>query len=264
MWRQLQRLWQKVATPQALAAVLAVALVTGGYLISPQIIRPTISAGVPVIEPIEPQVRSAAILVPPVDCAKVACLALTFDDGPSPAITPQVLDTLSRHNVRSTFFLIGIHVADNPALVRRIHDEGHEIGNHTWSHRDLPELSPQELEDDIAHAQSAIIATGVPAPKLFRAPYGAIDPVVRSHVPYTIVSWNVDPEDWKTKKPEKVIEAVLANAKPGAIVDLHDIYQSTADALDPMLTALQQNYHLVTVSELLDLPSGQPGVFYSR
>ncbi|HEY5806068.1 MAG TPA: polysaccharide deacetylase family protein [Candidatus Saccharimonadales bacterium] len=249
--------------PQFIAGVLALALVVVGYIISPKVIRPSQVAAVPVIQPIVSHVESATVQAP-VDCAKVACLALTFDDGPSPAITPQVLDILDRHNAKATFFLIGVHVSGNEEIVRRMHQSGHEIGNHTWSHRNLAQLSPQELKDDIARAQSAITAAGVPAPRLFRAPYGKVDPMVLGHVPMSVVSWNIDPEDWKPKGPEKVVEHVLAHAKPGGIVDLHDIYQSTADSLDPMLTSLEQTYHLVTVSELLNLPAGQPGVFYGR
>ena len=90
------------------------------------------------------------------------------------------------------------------------------------------------------------------------------DSKIRSHVPMTVVSWNVDPEDWKAKKPEQIVEHVLAHAKPGAIVDLHDIYPITADAIDPLVAELKKNYQLVTVSELLDLPAGQPGIFYGR
>ncbi len=256
--------YKKIFWPQvAFGASAAVALAVG-WAVTPKIIRPTQAVPAPIIVSTpEQRVEGIAITIP-TDCSKVACLALTFDDGPSPAITPQILDTLQRHNAKATFFLIGLHVPDNGALVRRIHAEGHEIGNHTWSHRKLSELSPQEVEDDIAHAQSVIAGAGVPAPRLFRAPYGDIDPMVRSHVPMTIVSWNIDPEDWKARKPEKIVEHILTHAKPGAIVDLHDIYQVTADSLDPVLTGLEQTYHLVAVSELLSLPPGQPGVFYSR
>ena len=88
--------------------------------------------------------------------------------------------------------------------------------------------------------------------------------MIRSHVAMSVVSWNIDPEDWDAKQPEKIIEHVLTHAKPGAIVDLHDIYALTADALDPILTDLEQKYHQVTVSDLLDLPPGQPGIFYRR
>lgn len=263
MWRILS-VDKGVVRPQLIVAGLSMALaLAAGYMVAPGVIRPTQAATVPVIQPVEPRVQSVTI-TPPVDCAKVACLALTFDDGPQPVITPQVLDILDRHNAKATFFLIGLHVPGNEQIVRRIHQSGHEIGNHTWSHRKLSDLSPQEVEDDIAHAQNVITAAGVPAPSLFRPPYGAVDQMVRSHVPMTVVAWNIDPEDWKAKKPEQIIEHVLTHAKPGGIVDLHDIYQLTADSLDPMLTSLEQTYRLVTVSELLNLPPGQPGIFYGR
>jgi peptidoglycan/xylan/chitin deacetylase (PgdA/CDA1 family) len=229
---------------------------------SPKIIRPTRAASVPVIQPIVAHVEAAATATMPVDCTKVVCLALTFDDGPNPIVTPQVLDILARHNVQATFFLVGSRVSGNEALVQRIYHDGHEIGNHTWDHHDLAGLSPEEVEDEFSRAQNAITSAGVPAPHLFRAPYGAIDPVVRGHIPATVVSWNIDPEDWKTDRPDKIANNVISQAKPGGIVDLHDIHQPTADALETILTGLEQNYHLVTVSELLKLPSGQPGIFY--
>ena len=255
----------RAVRPQLLAVLAVMALLTVGSvpLLKTYVVVPTQAAPIPVIEPQVPQVEGIAIS-PPVDCSKVACMALTFDDGPSPTVTPQILDILDRHNAKATFFMIGWRIAGNEALVRRIHASGHEIGNHTWSHRDLSSLSPQEVEDEVARAQNAITAAGVPAPNLFRAPYGAVDPMVRRHIPMTVVSWNIDPEDWHQKKPQKIIDHVLAYAKPGAIIDLHDIHQPTADAMDAMLTGLEQNYHLVTVSELLGLPPGQPGIFYGR
>lgn len=261
-------MYSKLARPQTAAGLVAVLFVGAGYMAVPKIVRPTTNAAsVPIISPIKqdvPAVQGMAVNTA-VDCSKVACIALTFDDGPDPEITPQVLDILERHNAKATFFLIGVHVPGNEALVRRIHASGHEIGNHTWSHRDLTELSPAEVEEEVSRTQEVISASGVPLPNLVRPPYGGTDVMVRSHIPLTVVIWNVDPEDWKAKKkPEKIIEHVLAYAKPGAIVDLHDIKQATADALDTILTSLEQNYHLVTVSELLDLAPGQPGAFYSR
>lgn len=258
-------MYTKAARPQTAAGLLAVSFVALGFAAVPKIVRPTQAASAPVIKPIIQKVEGAAVeAIAPVDCAKVACMALTFDDGPNPEVTPRVLDILNSHNAKATFFLIGLHVPDNKAIVRRMHQAGHEIGNHTWSHRDLSGLTPQEVEDDIAAAQDAIVAAGAPAPHLFRPPYGAVDSMVRGHVSMSVVSWNIDPEDWKAKRPEQIIDHVLSHAKPGAIVDLHDIYPTTADALDPIITTLEQNYHLVTVSQLLDLPPGQPGIFYGR
>jgi len=245
-------------------AVMFVVLFVGGYSSLPDLVRPVQAAEVPVIQPIAPKEQRIRLPDNSVDCGKVACLALTFDDGPDAEVTPRILDILAQHQVKATFFLIGEKVPGKESLVRRIHADGHEIGNHTWSHRKISELSPQELQDDIAHAQQAIMAAGVPTPSLFRPPYGLFSPMIRSHVQMTVVSWNIDPEDWKAKKPEKITEHILAHAKPGAIVVLHDTEKLTADALDPILTALQQNYQLVTVTELLDLAPGQPGIFYGR
>jgi peptidoglycan-N-acetylglucosamine deacetylase len=265
MWRP-RRLTSRVR-PQILVGLAVIALaVQGSYSVMPSVLRPSQVSNVPVIRHVQssPVQGLPAEITAAVNCAEVSCLALTFDDGPDPQVTPRVLDILRQHEAKATFFLIGTRVPGNEALVQRMHREGHEVGNHTWSHSKISELSPQELEDEVARAQNVITETGVPAPRLFRPPYGLFSPMIRSHVSMTVVAWNIDPEDWNAKKPEEIVEHVLANAKPGAIVDLHDIYSLTADALDPILTDLEQKYHLVTVSELLDLPSGQPGIFYGR
>lgn len=250
--------------PQVAAGVVVfVVAFVGGVGSLPQVVRPVEAADVPVIEPV---VVKAQTRLPDmsVDCGKVACLALTFDDGPSAERTPRVLDILDAHHAKATFFVLGQHVPGNEALLKRMHASGHEIGNHTWSHRKINELSPQELQDEVARAQEAITAAGVPTPRLFRPPYGLFNPMIRSHVPMTVVSWNIDPEDWLARKPEKIVEHVVAHAKPGAIVVLHDVRPVTADALGLLLAELEKNYHLVTVSELLGLPPGQPGIFYGR
>jgi peptidoglycan/xylan/chitin deacetylase (PgdA/CDA1 family) len=258
----LGRALKSIVWPQVAAGLMVIILIVGGYLTLPEIVKPIHAAKVPIIQPIEQHVEGVNIHAP-VDCSKLSCLALTFDDGPDPEVTPSVLKILSRHNAKATFFLIGVHVPGNEQVVRRIHRGGHEIGNHSWSHQDLSKLSPAAIEKDIARAQNVITATGVPAPRLFRPPYGAIDSVVRSHIPMTVVSWNIDPEDWRADTPE-IIDHVLTHAKPGAIIDLHDIYPETAHALESILQELERRYHFVTVSELLSLPPGQPGIFYGR
>jgi peptidoglycan/xylan/chitin deacetylase (PgdA/CDA1 family) len=197
-------------------------------------------------------------------CGQKPCLALTFDDGPNPIVTPQVLNILAKHQAHATFFVIGLHVPGNEGLLRRMHAEGHEIGNHSWGHLDMTTLSPAQIHLQVYDTQAVVMAAGVPAPRIFRPPYGAINQVVRSQVPLTIALWDIDPEDWRMKNAKQIIERVEATAKPGGMVDMHDIHQQTADALDPLLTNLQQHYQLVTVSELLQLAPGQPGVFYGR
>ena len=207
------------------------------------------------------QVRAA---YQPVDCSKAPCMALTFDDGPDPVYTPRILEILRRHKVRATFFVLGAHVPGNEELLRRIYSEGHEIGNHTWGHPDLTTLNPEQVEDQVAHTQFIIAAAGVPAPKMFRPPYGAVNDMVKAHVPLSIVRWNIDPEDWKAKEPAELAMQVFIHARPGGIVILHDTEARSADALETILQGLEGQYHLVTASDLLNIHAAQPGVFFGR
>lgn len=263
MWR-LTAIYLACVRPQVGAALVAILVAfVGGFSSVVGIIRPVQAADAPVIRPVALRVAMPSIDIS-TDCAKVACLALTFDDGPSAEVTPRILDILDAHHAKATFFVIGQRVAGNEALLKRMQASGYEIGNHSWSHRKPSELSPQELEDEISRTQQAVAAAGVPAPKLFRPPYGEFNAMIRSHAQMTVIAWNVDPEDWNVRKPEKIVEAVTSHAKPGAIVDLHDIRPLTADALDAILTNLEQQYQLVTVSELLNLTPGQQGIFYGR
>jgi peptidoglycan/xylan/chitin deacetylase (PgdA/CDA1 family) len=203
--------------------------------------------------------------VAPVDCTKVACFGLTFDDGPDGTVTPQILDILKRHNVRATFFVLGSHIAGHEELLRRIHSEGHEIGNHSWSHASFTKIPLEQVESEVQGTQAAVAAAGVPAPQLFRPPYGDMNDAVLAHVPLTVIRWNVDPEDWHPKKYQHALEHMAAHAKPGGMAVLHDTELHTAEMLDQLLNQLKdQQYTMVTVSELLDLPAGQHGVFYGR
>jgi peptidoglycan/xylan/chitin deacetylase (PgdA/CDA1 family) len=201
---------------------------------------------------------------PPVDCSVHACLALTFDDGPHAAVTPQILNILQRHQVHATFFVIGSHAHGNEQLLRRMYLEGHEIGNHTWDHPDLTTLTVEQVEMQVARTQAAVTAAGVPAPTLFRPPYGAVNNVVQAHVPLTFALWNVDPEDWRQETAKDVIDHVMPNVGAGRVVDLHDIHQPTADALDQLLNELSPHYQFVTFSELFAVGAGQRGVYYGR
>lgn len=211
-----------------------------------------------------PGVHGAAITAP-VDCAKLACLALTFDDGPDATFTPHILDTLDRHNARATFFVLGNHVAGNEQLLQRMYKTGHEIGNHSWSHPSFIKIPIEQVESEVANTQTAIMRAGVPAPHVFRPPYGDMNDIVRAHVPLTIVRWNVDPEDWHPKKQHMILEHLTHHARAGSVIVLHDTEPTTAAMLDQIIVQLQTSgYMLVTVSDLLTMPAGQPGVFFGR
>lgn len=199
-----------------------------------------------------------------VDCGKIACLALTFDDGPNPISTPQVLDVLERENVPATFFVVGSRVAGQEHLLRRMFYDGDEVGNHSWSHPDLTTLTNNQVLEQVNRTQAAVMGAGLPAPVLFRPPYGAVNATVRTTVPMTLAMWNGDPLDWKEKDFMKVKDSIVSQAKPGGVLDMHDIYGVTAQALEPAINELKDKYTFVTFSELFDLQPGQRGEYFGR
>lgn len=211
--------------------------------------------------------RATAATVQPTgtDCTQVACLALTFDDGPNPITTPQVLNVLEREQVPATFFLIGSRVKGNEALIQRMYQNGNEIGNHSWSHPNMTKLSLPEIHRQIELTQAAIVSTGIPTPTLFRPPYGLANLMMHANIPLTFMFWNEDPRDWAVDSPQKLQAALLGAARPGGVVDMHDIYQVTANTLAPTIDELKKRqFHFVTVSQLLDIKPGQQGDFYGH
>lgn len=206
----------------------------------------------------------AGLQAPAIDCKIRPCLALTFDDGPHPEVTPQVLDILARQQVKATFFVVGVHVPGQEALLQREYREGHEIGNHSWDHPDLSKLTPEEAKEQIQATQKVIAAADVPVPRILRPPYGAVNKMIAAHNHLPVVRWNVDPEDWKYQDAPTILAGTLAQARPGAIILMHDIYPSTVAALEPAIMALKQQYQFVTASQLLDLTPGDQGQFFAR
>ena len=180
-------------------------------------------------------------------------VALTFDDGPNAATTSQALDILAKYHVKGTFFMLGKNVAGNEQLVKRVHDEGHEIGNHSWSHPQLPTLSLEQAKKQIEDTQAALRAVIGESPKVMRPPYGAINDTIRNAVDMSFIMWNVDSLDWKNRNTASIMEQVKKQTCPGSIILMHDIHQTTINALPSVIEYLQKNgYTLVTVSELLN------------
>ncbi|NKX46463.1 polysaccharide deacetylase family protein [Roseicyclus persicicus] len=186
-------------------------------------------------------------------------LALTFDDGPHPTLTPELLDMLAARDIRATFFVIGNRVARQPELTRRIADEGHEIGNHTWSHPSLFGLSDAALLSQLDRTSVAIDdAVGRP-PVTMRPPYGNLYPRQRAliHAERNLptVLWSVDPEDWRRPGSAAVASRILGASHPGALILAHDIIAATVRAMPATLDGLiARGYQFVTVSELIGWP----------
>lgn len=187
-------------------------------------------------------------------------IAVTFDDGPNTAATGAVLDLLQACGAHATFFVVGQRVAASgeagAALLRRMRDEGHEIGNHSYTHPNISHLSHDEIRRQVESTQSAIErAVGI-RPVLFRPPGGGMDfAAVRSLAATDIrdvVMWSVDPTDWARPGRQIIWRRIASAVQPGAIILLHDTHSETLDALPLLLDLLQaRGFELVTVSELL-------------
>ncbi|RJQ53215.1 MAG: polysaccharide deacetylase family protein [Actinobacteria bacterium] len=193
-------------------------------------------------------------------------VALTFDDGPSPVYTAQILDVLNEKGAKATFFVVGEHVRKYPDLARRIVAEGHDIGNHTMNHRDLIPAGRQVVIDEIECCGATIEqVTGV-APVLFRPPRGIYGNAIRQLVVdmgYRMILWTLSTIDWRGKRPSSILRRVRARIRPGGIILFHDSgalikceggsRENTVQAVGLVIDYLKdvRGYELVTVSEML-------------
>ncbi|MFH7599997.1 polysaccharide deacetylase family protein, partial [Streptomyces racemochromogenes] len=175
---------------------------------------------------VKPAVRTRPILeLPQGPAAGDRAMLLTFDDGPDPRYTPAILDTLRRYGVRAMFFVCGEMATDNRDLLRRMAAEGHVIGNHTWTHPQIPQLSRSALEWEIGRT-SEVVEQAVGQPPLwFRAPYGAWNRAafeIGADLGMEPLAWTVDSLDWTEPGTTTIVSRILDGAAPGVIVLNHD------------------------------------------
>jgi peptidoglycan/xylan/chitin deacetylase (PgdA/CDA1 family) len=190
-------------------------------------------------------------------------IAMTFDDGPSAENTPRLLEMLKQRNIKATFFLIGQNAASNPDIVRRILADGHEVGNHSWTHPQLSKLSDDRVTAEITQTQDAIKDASGFTPTLIRPPYGAITPRQREWIEnrfgLNIILWSVDPLDWKRPGASVITQRILSQVRPGAIILSHDIHKQTVDAMPATLDGLiAKGYKFATVSQLIAMNKPKP------
>ncbi|MEG0473057.1 MAG: polysaccharide deacetylase family protein [Solibacillus sp.] len=180
-------------------------------------------------------------------------IALTFDDGPHPKVTPQIVKILNKYDAKATFFVVGKNVQKYPEVVKNVSDAGHEIGNHTYEHKKLTALTVKQVNSQIELTDNAVKAAIDQTTTVFRPPYGAYNKTITNLLEVPNIMWSIDTLDWKHHDPNKTLQIVKTNAKRDSIVLMHDIHQTTADSLDSVLAYLtQQGYEFVTVSELLE------------
>ncbi|MFF3215910.1 polysaccharide deacetylase family protein [Streptomyces sp. NPDC002886] len=202
----------------------------------------------------------------PVDCKIAKCVALTFDGGPSKP-TPDVLDVLKREKVPATFFLQGKgHTDTYPDTVRRMADEGHEIANHTWSHENLTELTPDRIRAEIEPVQQQVKEATGKAPTLMRPPGGATNDEVSKvmkDLGLAQILWSVTAKDYQTTDTQLIEKRVLDQTKRDGIILLHERYAGTIPAVPGIIAALHhRGYTFVTVSQLMAPAAPEPGKVY--
>jgi len=183
-------------------------------------------------------------------------IAMTFDDGPSAQLTPKLLDILKERGIKATFFLVGKNVVEYPDIVRRMAEEGHEVGNHSWSHPALTKLGAEGFRKQIESTNDAIAKVTGKRPVLMRPPYGATSATLNKRLAedygLKVILWSVDPLDWKYRNSNRVYNTIVQNTQPGAIILAHDIHATTVAAMPETLdTLLGKGYKFVTVSELI-------------
>lgn len=178
-------------------------------------------------------------------------VALTFDDGPHPKVTMQILEILKKYDAKATFFMLGNMVEKYPEIAKNVQRAGHELGNHAWSHFDLTNLGAEAVQNEIAETSAIIENTAGQKATVFRPPYGAVDGTVRNQTDLPFIFWDVDTLDWKHRDSKQLLTHVKDITKEGSTILMHDIHQSTADGLDAVLAYLQsEGYTFVTVSDL--------------
>ncbi|MEU6061282.1 polysaccharide deacetylase family protein [Streptomyces sp. NPDC047097] len=202
----------------------------------------------------------------PVDCRQAKCIALTFDAGPGKD-TPHLLDVLKREKVPATFFLLGRkHVDRYPDVVRRIADEGHEVANHTWTHRILTDLEPDEIREELSRTQDAVARITGRKPTLMRPPQGRTDDAVASvsrELGLAQVLWSVTAKDYETTDSELITRRTVDGAERDGIILLHDIYDGTVPAVPGIIEELKaRGFTFVTVPQLMAPAEPEPGVVY--
>lgn len=178
-------------------------------------------------------------------------IALTFDDGPYAPVGNRIMDVMNQYGGKCTFFMVGNRVPSYTAEVQRMVNEGFEVANHTQDHKYLNQLGADGIRAQVEACNNTIQAVTGVRPTLMRLPGGNKNSTVLANVNMPIILWNVDTKDWKNRNAQSVINAVMGKVKDGDIVLMHELYTSTAEAVEALVPALTaQGFQLVTVSEL--------------
>lgn len=180
-------------------------------------------------------------------------IAITFDDGPS-IYTEQLLNTLKKEDWKVSFFVLGSRVKEYPDIVKKMYEDGHEIGSHTYNHLNLKNLSKNEVSNEISKTNKIIEETIGKTPEFIRPPYGNTNDTIKAIGNMITILWSVDTEDWKSKNADSVYSEIIKNSKDGSIILLHDLYKTSIDgALRAMKELQKEGYEFLTINEMFKL-----------
>lgn len=193
-------------------------------------------------------------------------IALTFDDGPRRDTTERLLNGLQERGAAATFFVVGEQIPGNEDLIRRMRAEGHQVGNHTYSHVRLVKSEKDTVLEEIQKTEVVLTELLGEGSYWLRPPYGRITPSQAAEIRTPMIYWSLDPQDWKLLDAEKVADDVVTQVKSGDIILLHDFYSTSVDAALDIIDRLQaEDFAFVTVEELFQINgiAPQAGVLYA-
>ncbi len=177
-----------------------------------------------------------------------------FDDGPSKNSTPQMLDVLKANHVHATFFMVGYRMQNNPDIVKRAFDEGNDVASHSYSHLNLTKLSIDDLNFQINQTNAIFKSITGNDIKYVRPPYGNVNSFVKDNVNFPFITWNIDPRDWEKRDAIQISNYILENVFDGSFFVMHDIYDSTVEAMKIVLPELYaRGYQVVSFEEALTI-----------
>lgn len=205
--------------------------------------------------PVPESVEAAAQPTPtPAPVIRDKAVALTFDDGPSRANDGRIVETLQKYGAHATFFVLGDRARVDGDILQMYLAAGCEIGSHSWNHPQLSKMKWDEIERQLSKTNKTVSKlTGGYQIQLLRPPYGSISNTMRKKLDMPMILWSLDTLDWKTRNTKKIFREVRKEVKDGDIILMHDIYITTADAVEKVVPWLQnKGYDILTVSELME------------
>jgi len=180
-------------------------------------------------------------------------IALTFDDGPNTPNTQRIVEILKANNAVATFFELGYRMEQNSSKMDMIINNDNQIGNHSFNHKIYTKITTAEMMDQIDSTNALMKQIVNTTATVVRPPNGSMNDSVRQNIGYPMILWNVDSKDWESRNKDAIVKAVLSNLDDGDIIVMHDIYSTSADAIEVLVPELiKQGYQLVTIQEMFD------------